>query len=710
MNVQFFRAKQRKTLQTHPQSNAMKMTAKMLIFLLLMTMALSAAEKIDIEEGRKHWAFQPVKKPVLPVVKDAAWVVNPIDRFILARLEEAGLKPSAPATARDLQRRIYFDLIGLPPPVEPAGKFPETIDKLLASPHYGERWGRHWLDVVRYADSNGLDENAAHANAWRYRDYVVQAFNADKPFDQFIIEQLAGDRLPAKDEAQRREQFIATGYLSLGPKVLAEPDKIKMEMDIIDEQINILGQSFLGMTLGCARCHEHKFDPIPTEDYYSLAGIFKSTKTMTSLKTIAKWHEYSLATPAEKKLKEKHDALVEAQKKVITAFTAKANQQLLVEKKLDKLPKKPEAQYPKATGSELEKLRASLKKLEASPPPLSSAMGVSEGSVTNLAVHIRGSHLKLGKVQPRRFLQVLSPAEPKPLGEKTSGRLGLAHQIASADNPLTARVFVNRLWRWHFGRGLVGTPDNFGTTGDRPTHPELLDWLAGWFMENGWSVKKLHRLILASATYQMSSQAAPSSLKRDPDNQLYSRAPLRRLEAEPLRDAMLEISGLLDRQVGGSIWTFENYKLVFNHTSEDATSYEGNRRSIYLPVIRNHVYDLFELFDFPNPNMMSGDRAATTIAPQALFLMNSPLTLRVTEALAKRLLGQTKWQDVQRVERLYQLAYHRAPTPVESRHALGFVKQFSATSNCGDADKDQLLAWQALCQAVISANEFLYLK
>ena len=218
MNVQFFRAKQRKTLQTHPQSNAMKMTAKMLIFLLLMTMALSAAEKIDIEEGRKHWAFQPVKKPALPVVKDAAWVVNPIDRFILARLEEAGLKPSAPATVRDLQRRIYFDLIGLPPPVEPAGKFPETIDKLLASPHYGERWGRHWLDVVRYADSNGLDENAAHANAWRYRDYVVQAFNADKPFDQFIIEQLAGDRLPAKDEAQRREPVSYT-HLTL-PTIL----------------------------------------------------------------------------------------------------------------------------------------------------------------------------------------------------------------------------------------------------------------------------------------------------------------------------------------------------------------------------------------------------------------------------------------------------------------------------------------------------------
>ncbi len=685
------------------------MMAKTLIFLLLTTV-LSAAEKIDIDEGRKHWAFQPIKRPVLPVVKNEAGAANSIDRFILARLEKAGLEPAPPAAAHDLNRRIHFDLIGLPPPVGQSDNYPDAIEKLLASSHYGERWGRHWLDVVRYADSNGLDENAAHANAWRYRDYVVRAFNTDKPFDRFVIEQLAGDQLPSKDDAQRHEQFIATGYLSLGPKVLAEPDKVKMEMDIIDEQIHILGQSLMGITLGCARCHEHKFDPIPTEDYYSLAGIFKSTKTMISLKTIAKWHEHSLATPGEKKLREKHDALVEAQKKVIAAFTAKANQQLLVDKKLEKLPKKPEAQYPKATEAELDKLRASLKKMEANPPPLPSAMGVTEGTATNLAVHIRGSHLKLGEVQPRRFLQVLSPGAPKPLDGKTSGRLELARQIASADNPLTARVLVNRVWRWHFGRGLVGTPDNFGTMGDRPTHPELLDWLAAWFMENGWSVKKLHRLILTSNTYRMSSRAEATTIKIDPGNRLYARAPLRRLEAEPLRDAMLDISGLLDRQVGGSIWTFENYKLVFNHTSEDATSYNVNRRSIYLPVIRNHVYDLFELFDFPNPNMMSGDRAATTIASQALFLMNSPLTLRVTKALAKRLLDEKKWKDPQRMERLYQLAYHRSPTAMENRRALAFVKQFAATGNCGDADKDQLMAWQALCQAVISANEFLYLK
>ena len=314
----------------------MKMTAKMLVFLLMAPVS-SVAEKIDIAKGREHWAFQPVKKPALPLVKNKAWAKTPIDHFILARLEKAGLRPAPSAAACDLQRRYHYDLVGLPPSPKDEFVNPQaTIANLMATPQYGERWARHWLDVVRYADSNGLDENAAHANAWRYRDYVVASFNADKPFDRFLIEQIAGDLLPAKDEARRREQRIATGFLSLGPKVLAEPDKMKMEMDIIDEQIDTLGRALLGLTLGCARCHDHKFDPIPTADYYARAGIFKSTKTMDSLKTIAKWHEHSFATPAEKKLKEKHDALIATQKKVVAAFTAKANQQLLVELQVEK--------------------------------------------------------------------------------------------------------------------------------------------------------------------------------------------------------------------------------------------------------------------------------------------------------------------------------------------------------------------------------------
>jgi len=677
----------------------MKMTTKMLVFLLVAT-ASSVAEKIDIAKGREHWAFQPVKKPVLPLVKNKAWAKTPIDYFILARLEKAGLQPAPPAAACDLQRRYHYDLVGLPPSPKDEFVNPQTtITKLMATPQYGERWARHWLDVVRYADSNGLDENAAHANAWRYRDYVVNAFNADKPFDQFLIEQIAGDLLPAKNEAGKREQRIATGFLSLGPKVLAEPDKMKMEMDIIDEQIDTLGKSLLGLTLGCARCHDHKFDPIPTADYYALAGIFKSTKTMNSLKTIAKWHEHSFATPEQIKLKEKHDLLISAQKKVVTAFTAKANQQLLVNLKLKKLPLAPEEKYPATIKVELSKLNATLKRLEADAYVLPGAMGVEDGNATNLPIFVRGDHERPGEIQPRHFPSALSDA--KPIIGNGSGRLELAQWIANRNNPLTARVMVNRVWRWHFGRGLVATTDNFGTLGEKPSHPELLDWLAAWFMENGWSVKKLNRLILISATFQMSSTPNAAALKIDPNNRLHSRAPLRRMEAEPLRDSLLQISSQLDLKVGGTIWTFENYKLVFNHTSEDTTTYSSNRRAIYLPVIRNHVYDLFELFDFPDPGSVNGNRADTTISPQALYLMNSPLVLRTCVTMAKQLLAETKLTDTQRVEWLYEKVYNRKPTARENQSAVAFVNEFC---------QERLASWQALCQALVSSNEFLYLK
>ena len=494
--------------------------------------------------------------------------------------------------------------------------------------------------------------------------------------------------------------FIATGFLSLGPKVLAEPDKVKMEMDIIDEQIDTLGKALLGLTLGCARCHDHKFDPIPIADYYALAGIFKSTKTMESLKTIAKWHENSVATPAEKRLREKHDVLIDAQKKVVTAFTEKANAQLLVSLKIDKLPAKPEEKYPKTTREELGKLRTALKQLENNPPPLVSAMGVTDGNATELPVFVRGDHNTPASFkQPRRFPQVLS--DGKPLGNENSGRLALAQWIADKKNPLTARVMVNRVWRWHFGRGLVATTDNFGLLGERPSHPDLLDWLAAWFMDNGWSVKKLNTLILTSATYQMSSTASPAALQQDANNVLLSRAPLRRLEAEPLRDSLLELGGLLDKQVGGFVWTFENYKLVFNHTSEDATTYESNRRALYLPVIRNHVYDLFELFDFPDPGTVNGNRADSTIAPQALYLMNSPLVLRATESIAEALLKEGDLTNAQRVQRLYAQVFNRPPTVKETQRAVVFINNFA---------QDRLASWQALSQALVSSNEFLYLK
>lgn len=662
-------------------------------------------------EDAEHWAFQPVDNPPLPEVNNKAWIKTPIDFFILARLEKAGLQPAPPAANGDLQRRLHDDLIGLLPGPNDEFVSPETtIHKLMATPQYGERWARHWLDVVRYADSNGLDENAAYANAWRYRDYVVQSFNSDKPYDQFLIEQIAGDLLTATDDAQKHANLIATGFLSLGPKVLAEPDKTKMEMDIIDEQIDTLGRALLGITLGCARCHDHKFDPVPTDDYYALAGIFKSTTTMDSLKTIAKWHENSLATPEENKLKEDHDALISSQQKTIAAFIKKANEQLLVQQKLKQVPPNPEEKYSKAAKDELAGLRETLERLEADIPVLPFAMGVVDGEVTDLPIFVRGNYAIPGALQQRHFPRALTTGEIQPIGNDTSGRLELARWIASKENPLTARVLVNRVWRWHFGRGLVATTDNFGKLGAEPTHPELLNWLTSWFIDNSWSVKKLNGLILNSATYQMSSQPSPAAIERDPNNQLLSHAPLRRIEAEPLRDSLLQISNLLDPKRGGYVWTFPNFELVFNHTSEDTTTYASNRRSIYLPVIRNHVYNLFELFDFPDPSTVTGHRNSSTIAPQGLFLMNSPFVLRTTEALATRLLNEEPVDSVQRMERLYALVYQRTPSGQESKNGLAFVDRFSEVRNGKDGDNDSSAAWQALCQVLVSSNEFLYLR
>jgi Protein of unknown function (DUF1549)/Protein of unknown function (DUF1553) len=416
-------------------------------------------------EPGKHWAFQPPTLPAIPAVKDAAWARTPLDHFILAGLEARDLKPAPPADRRTLIRRATFDLTGLPPSPEEVESFvhdasPQALEKLierlLASPAYGERWGRHWLDVARYADSNGLDENVAHGNAWRYRDHIVAAFNRDKPYDQFLVDQLAGDLLP--DSANRQERLIATGFLSLGPKVLAEPDPRKMEMDIVDEQIDTVGQAFLGLTLGCARCHDHKFDPISTQDYYGLAGIFLSTRTMQSFKKVARWHENPLvAVPAP---------------------------------------------------------------LPRGAPAVPSAMGVTEGTVVEAAVLRRGSPLAPGKIVPRRFPIFLAGEQQPPLPAEQSGRLELARWLVCKDHPLTSRVMVNRIWRWHFGQGLVRSVDNFGLLGEKPSHPELLDWLAQRFVESGWSIKAMHRLIMLSSTYQMSSAHNARAAELDPDNRM----------------------------------------------------------------------------------------------------------------------------------------------------------------------------------------------
>ena len=673
----------------------------------------SDQEKRDDVSG-KFWAFQTPVKPDLPSVEIKSWLQSPVDCFILHELKAQQLQPSLPADKRTLIRRLTFDLLGLPPTVEEVNAFvsdlsphayQKLVDRLLSSVHYGQRWGRHWLDIARYADSNGLDENIAHGHAWRYRDYVVAALNQDKPFDQFLVEQIAGDLLPYDDNDKvRHENLIATGFLSLGPKVLAEGDQQKLEMDIIDEQIDTLGRALMGMTIGCARCHDHKFDPISTEDYYALAGIFKSTKTMESLNRIARWNENVIAGAEQLTAKKAHDELVAAAKKAIEERVNEANEVLSADlAEGEALPEDAESKYPDETKQELQQLREHLKDLEKSLPKLATAMGVVEGEVQNLKVHIRGDPLKQGTEVSRGVPAVAAFDGQLDVPSTSSGRLELARWFVRPGHPLTARVMVNRVWRWHFGRGIVASTDNFGELGDRPVNGDLLDWLAVRFIESEWSIKALHRMVVLSNTYRQSSDRNTIA-ENDVENQFLWRANTRRLEAEAIRDALLAVSGLMDHSLGGSLLHVENRAFLFDHTSKDETTYDSRKRSIYLPVIRNHLYDVFSLFDYADASVTNGNRTTSTVAPQALFALNSDLMLQASEALAERLLFNQAGSDEERINRLYEIAYGRRASEPESQRAVEFIARFQ--NELGDRKQ----AWTSLCQVVLASNEFIYIR
>jgi cytochrome c553/mono/diheme cytochrome c family protein len=686
--------------------------------------AADIAPPFDVDEERRFWAFQPVQSPAVPEVADSDWSRSAVDRFVRAELDRQSIVPNGPADRRELIRRATFDLIGLPPSPEEVADFladespdafARVVERLLASPHYGERWGRHWLDVARYADSNGLDENVAHGNAWRYRDYVIASFNADKPFDDFVREQLAGDRLvrDEHDEQTRHELLTATGFLSLGPKVLAEGDETKMQMDIVDEQIDTVGKAFLGMTFGCARCHNHKFDPISQADYYAMVGIFKSTQTMESLKRIAKWNENSVATAVQIEQKKQHEQSIEELKAKISGIVAEASS-AVVDQDAAAKPADKEALFPEAVRAELAELREQLKQLEQTIPELPTAMGVVEGEVSDARINIRGSHISLGRQVARGVPVVLQSDDlASEMATDSSGRLALANWIASADHPLTARVIVNRVWRWHFGRGLVASTENFGHLGAAPTHPQLLDWLAADFVESGWSIKNLHRTIMLSNTWQLSSATSEQSEAADPENRFYWRASPRRLEAEELRDALLAVSGQLSSEAGGSMLHVGNREFIFNHTSKDETSYDSHRRSVYLPVIRNNLYDGFSLFDYTDASVPNGNRGTSTVATQALYMMNSPLCLEASAALAARLQQEAAEDTTARIQRLYELAFARPATAEETDRLLQFVEQLKTSLQQQDgeqSDSDRVhQAWTAICQSVLASNEFVYI-
>jgi hypothetical protein len=645
------------------------------------------------------WSFLPMAHPALPEVSKPEWVRNEIDRFVLSRLDAQGLTPAPEANRATLIRRATYDLWGLPPTPDEVQAFladtasdayERLIERLLASPRYGERWGRHWLDVARYADSNGLDENLAYVNAFRYRDYVVDAWNADKPYDQFVREQLAGDLLPCEgDESLRYEQMTATGFLALGAKMLAEDDPVKMEMDIIDEQVDALGTAFLGLTIGCARCHDHKFDPISTADYYALAGIFKSTRTMDTFTVVAKWHERPLAAAEVVAFAEQHQADVEKKRQQIAAAeTAGAT----------------------TPSEELGRLKGELSELEqAAPAPLLYAMAVEDGAATDLAIHRRGSHLNLGEVVARGFPSALAGDSKTTL--QGSGRRELAEWITRPGHPLTARVIVNRVWRWHFGAGLVRSTDNFGQLGERPSHPELLDWLARRFVEHGWSLKSLHRLIMTSATYRMSSVYDDRAAAVDPDNRWLWRMNRQRLEAEAIRDAILFVAGNLDESRGGTLLPSKPREYVTGTASRNATTYDTPRRSLYLPVIRSALNEMFQAFDFAEPSVAKGDRESTTMAPQALFMLNGDLVQEQTRGLASKLLVEHPDDSRARVTELYQRALARDPTEAEIDRALRFVGEYAAHSEASSPAGDPTLAaWQALCRVIFASSEFIYVN
>ena len=636
---------------------------------------------IDYEEGRKFWSFVPPRKHELPAVEATAWPRNSIDHFVLSRIENSGLAPAAVAERRILVRRAYLDLHGLPPTTKEIQDFvlddrPDAwarlIDKLLASPRYGERWGRHWLDVARYSDSNGMDEDIAHPEAWRYRDYVIRSFNEDKRFDDFIVEQIAGDLLPDDSLEQRREQVAGLGFLSVGPKMLACDDPDKMRRDIVDEQLDTTGRAFMGMTLGCARCHDHKFDPISIEDYYGLAGIFLSTKTLTKYTVVAHYHQYDLTDPG----------VVERWEEVGRLEKTKGDEKTPEEEK-------------KALAERVAELKKDL-------PPRHRVMGVTEDAVADTKVHLRGNYMTLGAKVPRRVLPVIEGFDQPAMPLKQSGRLEFARWIASPEHPLTARVIVNRLWRWHFGRGLVPTPDNFGVLGELPSHPELLDHLALTFIDKGWSMKAMHRKIMQSSTYRQGSKAQ-EALENDPDNTLFARWKPRRVEAEVIRDSILYKSNRLELTMGGGFLQRKPTEYIDKGKMKEWI--QSPRRSVYLPVIRSAGYDELNSFDFADPSVSNGNRKSSTVTQQALVLMNSPMVHASAARIAEVMIEATRGASSGQRADWMILHYYGRPARPEEMSRIERALESSQESNVSEEE-----AWASVARVLMASNEFLYLE
>jgi hypothetical protein len=702
-------------------------------------------------EERAYWAFQPVKRAAPPRVDAKAWSVNPIDAFAYSAMKAKGLKPAAPASKRALIRRAYLDVTGLPPTPEEVDAFvkdtsadawPKAVDRLLASPHYGERWARHWMDLTRYADSDGFEFDRDRPEAWRYRDYLVDAFNADKPYDRFIKEQLAGDEYITKDTPpdKAREMIIATGYLRLGPSGGGGGDRGKQ--DSLDDIIATTSMTFLGVTVSCARCHNHKFDPIPQKDYYRMQAVFYSIRP----------NSFPLVPPDEvKKYRDANNRITELQRpfRKAKADLEAPYQKRLVDEAISKLPEYMQAAWRTPPDKRTEGQRLNVQQIEKTLTNDTLAHKIDEPMIVSLMTEEeRKKHQELvDKIaeldaqkpamyptamastdsgptpQPSYFLHrgildakgslmtpgvltVASKSEytyptPPADAQTTWRRRGFAEWVTSPENPLTARVMVNRLWQHHFGEGIVRTPSNFGKMGEAPSHPELLDWLAARFIDEGWSMKAMHRLMLTSQLYQMASDDNMANVAIDPENRYFWRMPRERMEAEVIRDEILATAGTLDAKLGGptvlpyiapDIVQGSSHRVWAGKPDDDPSTW---RRSIYVFSKRSIRYPLFEAYDQPNLVNTCDRRNRSTIAPQALMMMNNNFVITQAQQFAARLRKEAGSDAAAQVDRAFLLALGRAPSASEKSSSVEYLK--------GGSER---LA--EFCQAMFNLNEFVY--
>jgi len=734
--------------------------------------AAAVVKKFSKEDAKKWWAFQPPQAQPVPQPKNAAWAHGDVDRFLLSALEAKGLKPVGDADAATMLRRIYFDLIGLPPSPREVGEFfnevkvagadrkqqqavlARRVDKLLASPQFGERWGRHWLDVARYAESSGKDVNIAFPHAWRYRDYVIASFNQDKPYDQFLREQIAGDLLPAANDRQRAEQLVATGFLALGPKGLNEQNPRQFCLDLADEQVDTVSQAMLGVTLACARCHDHKFDPFSQREYYGLAGIFLSTETLFGTATsIQNRHSTELVTlPGGAPGLGKTLAAAEREKMESKLTELRKEQrELFADRFRDRTRGQGDGKAPQGAAqlrplillSQIGGLEAALKNYDENGAAKALAMGVKDlpavsgglsqrfgdfmrrgpqarlgrpqefATIRDSALYARGESDKPGDHVPRGFPAVLTSGAGPAIPAKESGRLELAEWLASPSNPLTARVMVNRVWHAVFGQGLVESMDNFGTTGKKPSNQALLDFLAVKFQTPadkggyGWSVKKLARDLVMSHAYQLSSDYNPASFAADPGDTMLWRMSKRRLDAECIRDAILAASQQLqmtppkgsllaesgDGPIGGPRFR--------PGITEDQLINSGGAtlvRSVYLPIARDVPPDALAVFDFGDASLVTGSRDTTNVPAQALFLLNGDMVASASRKLAERVTaayptgpaGGVGASFDQRLALAFWITLGRSPTPNERTAAWNFFQKFPGNWSKGDTSSPGL--------------------